>query len=300
MKKVCFSVAMSVYQKDNPDQLDVALNSICTQSYLPSEVYLVIDGPIGSDLSSVIDKYASSYDFFTIKQLEKNGGLGNALRIAVENCKYDLIARMDSDDISAPGRFRKQVEAFISDPVDVQGGWTLGFFGDLYKGDVSAFTPKLTNEEIHKQIAIRTPISHVTAFFRREAVLAAGNYKDLFYHEDYYLWARMISLGMTFRNIPEYLVYVRCGENASARHGGIKYFQAESFLRSFILEKGLSSKKDYYTQMLKRIIYELLLPPKARVYIDKKYKRHFLSRVEVDDILARNKETDYIPIVDKG
>ena len=292
MKPADFSVAMSVYKNDDPLQLSIALSSICEQSYVPSEIYLVIDGPIGNDLQSVIDSFSKKYNFFTINQLEKNGGLGNALKVAVENCKYDIIARMDSDDISAPGRFKKQIDAFLEEDVDVLGGWTLGFFGDLTTGDVSAFNSKLTNDEIYKQIAIRTPISHVTAMFKRSSVLSAGNYEDLFYHEDYYLWARMIKLGYTFKNIPEYLVYVRCGENASARHGGWRYFKAEKFLRKYMLKNGICSYKEYFKQMTFRIVYELILPPKIRVYIDKKFKRKYLTRNEANSIIQKNIDED--------
>ena len=130
MKPADFSVAMSIYKNDDPLQLIEALNSICEQSYQPSEIYLVIDGPIGDELQSVINIYSKKYNFFTINQLEKNVGLGNALKIAVENCKYDIITRMDSDDISAPGRFKKQLDAFLKEDVDVLGGWTLLIFGN--------------------------------------------------------------------------------------------------------------------------------------------------------------------------
>ena len=79
----------------------------------------------------MIQKFSDRYGNFTINQLEKNGGLGNALRIAVEKCRNDLIFRMDSDDISAPGRFKKQIDAYLQEPADVLGGWTLGFVGNL-------------------------------------------------------------------------------------------------------------------------------------------------------------------------
>lgn len=291
-KPADFSVAMSIYKNDDPNQLRIALESICSQSYQPSEIYLVIDGPVGENLQNIVNEFTAKYDFFTVNQLEKNGGLGNALKIAVENCKYEIITRMDSDDISAPGRFKRQLDAFVSSNVDVLGGWTLGFFGDLETGDVSAFNSKLTNEEIYKQIGVRTPVSHVTAMFRKESVLGAGNYQDLFYHEDYYLWARMINKGYVFKNIPEYLVYVRCGEDASARHGGWKYFSAEKFLRNYMLKNHICSFGTYIKQMAARVIYQLILSPKLRVGIDKKFKRKYLTRKQADEILEKNRQYD--------
>lgn len=287
-----FSVAMSVYKNDKPSQLREALESICTQSYPASEIYLVIDGPIGEELQSVIDEYAEKYGNFTNNQLPTNGGLGNALKIAVENCKYDLIMRMDSDDISAPGRFYKLIKAYEEEPVDVLGSWTLGFVDDLYTGQVSSAKRKLTDEEIKAMVGKKSPMSHVTVLFRRDAVLKAGNYMDLFYHEDYYLWARMIQSGATFRNIPEYLVYVRLGRNQASRHGGMKYFKAEKFLRQYMLENGITTRKSYIKEMTIRVVYQLLIPPFLRNYLAMRFKRKYLTRDEVDAILNKNLSED--------
>lgn len=104
---------MSVYKSDNPVFFDRALSSITeSQTILPNEVVLVVDGPVNDGLNEVIDKYENKYNFFNTIRLEKNGGLGNALKIAVENAKYELIARMDSDDVSSPTRFGRTIEIF--------------------------------------------------------------------------------------------------------------------------------------------------------------------------------------------
>lgn len=289
-ERIQFSVAMSLYKGDDPEQLRAALDSICTQSYLPSEIFLVIDGPIGENLEGVLTEYVNKYDFFTIHRFEKNQGLGVALNVAVEKCKYDIIIRMDSDDISAPGRFEKQIKAYLEEPADVIGGWTIGFSGDLYAGKVSAAKRKLTHEEIVARIGSRSPMSHVTVMFRREAVLKAGNYQGLFYHEDYYLWARMIQAGCTFRNIPEYLVYVRLGENQAKRHGGIRYYKAGSFLRKYLLKHKIISFGAYLKETAIRIVYQLLIPSSFRNYLAMKYKRKYISREEADAIIKINEE----------
>lgn len=287
-----FSVAMSVYKNDNPDYLKIALSSICTQSYPAEEIYLVIDGPIEDNLQTVINEFANKYSNFTINQLAKNEGLGNALKIAVENCRNDLIMRMDSDDISAPGRFKKMITAYIENPTDVLGSWTLGFIESMEKGKVSVAKKKLTHAEIVASIGKRSPMSHVTVLFKKNAVINAGNYKDLYYHEDYYLWARMIQAGCTFRNIPEYLVYVRLGQNQSKRHGGWKYFKAELFLRKYLLKNKIINLGCYFKETFIRMVYQLLITPKFRNYLAMKYKRHYITSEEVKKIMKRNEEMD--------
>lgn len=287
-ENIPFSVAMSVYKNDSPAQLREALVSICEQSYPAAEIYLVVDGPIPEELDNIILEFAEKYGNFTINRLQENKGLGNALRIAVKNCKNDLILRMDSDDISAPGRFEKQIKAYLEEPADVIGGWTLGFVGDLQMGKVSSAKRKLTHQEIIKVIRKKSPMSHVTVMFRKEAVLKAGNYQDLFYHEDYYLWIRMIQAGCTFRNIPEYLVYVRLGENQARRHGGLKYYKAGTFLRKYMLKHKIMSFGSYVKETAIRIVYQLLIPASFRNYLAMKLKRKALTRAEVEAILQEN------------
>ena len=55
-------------------------------------------------------------------------GLGKALEIGITECQYDLIARMDSDDICHPERFEKQINFMIDNPdVKVLGSWIAEF-----------------------------------------------------------------------------------------------------------------------------------------------------------------------------
>ena len=97
-----FSVLMSVYCKEKPEFFDRALASIYDQTVKADEWVIVKDGPITAELEEVIDKYAA-YPDITIKQvqLETNMGLGLALAHGVPECSNELIARMDTDDISA-------------------------------------------------------------------------------------------------------------------------------------------------------------------------------------------------------
>ncbi len=291
-----FSVAMSVYKNDDPEHFRIALDSVLTQSLPPDELYLVVDGPLPDALNAVIVEYEEKYGCLTVNRLPENGGLGNALRISVENCKYDLIARMDSDDISAPGRFKKQIEAYMEKPADVLGGSTVGFVGDLETTEkVSAANRKTTHEEIMRMLPKKSPVSHVTVLMRKEAVLRAGNYMHSHYHEDYYLWARMAKAGCTFRNIPEHLVYVRLGEDQARRHGGLKYFRAEYDIRKYMLKNKLATFPQFLKELAVRFVYQLLIPPSLRNWLSINVKRKYITREQADAILQKNILDDTIP-----
>ncbi|MDE7394607.1 MAG: glycosyltransferase, partial [Clostridiales bacterium] len=112
-----FSVLMSVYHKEKPEFFDMALDSSYNQTVKADEWVIVKDGPISQELQDVINKY-KQYDGVEIKEvpLEENKGLGIALSVGIPECRNELIARMDTDDIAVPNRFEWQLAEFEKDP----------------------------------------------------------------------------------------------------------------------------------------------------------------------------------------
>lgn len=267
-----FSVAISVYKNDKADFFDRALESITDcQTVRPDEIVLVVDGPVGEDIDSVIEKYSKKYEFNTIR-LEKNGGLGNALKIAVENCRNDLIARMDSDDVSLPDRFEVQLKALLDTGADIIGGHITEFIGEESNA-VSRRDVPLTNKEIKADMKKRCAFNHMTVMFKKSVVLSAGGYIDWHYNEDYYLWLRMMLSECRFANLDKVLVNVRVGKEMYQRRGGVKYFKSEAGLQSFMLKNKIISFPRYMVNISKRLIVQVLLPNKLRGSVFKKFAR---------------------------
>ena len=52
-----FSVSMCVYNGDNSQWFDEAIRSVVDQTYPPSEIVLVVDGPVNNELSDVINDW---------------------------------------------------------------------------------------------------------------------------------------------------------------------------------------------------------------------------------------------------
>ncbi len=177
-----FSVCTSVYKNDNPDFVRVALDSMLVhQSVKPDEIVLVQDGPVPNDLAAVLAEYEEKYpEVMHVIRLEKNGGLGNALKLGVENAKYDLCARMDSDDICLPDRFEKQLAYLETHPkCDIVGGQMTEFIGEP-ENIVGRREVPLSNEDIYQFMKSRCALNHVTVMFRKESIQKVGNYQDWF------------------------------------------------------------------------------------------------------------------------
>ena len=121
---------MSVYKNDNAEYLKEALKSTYeTQTLKPNEIVIVLDGPITEALNEIIDSFVNDHkSIVKVVRLEKNSGLGNALRIGSDYCSHEYIMRMDSDDICLPRRFEKQIAYLKEHPeIDCLGGYIAEF-----------------------------------------------------------------------------------------------------------------------------------------------------------------------------
>lgn len=272
-----FSVAMSVYAKDNEKWFDTALNSIIEQTLKPNEIVLVIDGAIPQTIQDVIDKYllicSSKEILLKIIQLSENKGLGRALSIAVDKCSNEIIARMDSDDISVKNRFEMQMRILVQhEEIDIVGGDIAEFIGNV-ENRVGRRSVPLSDKAIKKYVKKRCPFNHVTVMYRKKAVLKAGGYKDLFWNEDYYLWIRMTEKGCQMANTGSVLVNVRVGEDMYKRRGGKKYFKSELFLQNYMYKKQMIGTVTLVSNIVKRFIIQILMPACVRGWVFQKFAR---------------------------
>lgn len=226
-----FSVLLSIYYKESPEFLQECFNSILSQTLQPNEIILVKDGPITNELESVITEYASLMPMLKIIPLTENQGLGKALNEGLKHCSYDIVARMDTDDICKPDRFEKQISIFKTNhDIDIVSSW-IEEFEENTSNILSVRKLPETHSEIYAYGKKRCPINHPVVMFKKKAVLAAGGYMHLPLFEDYYLWIRMLVNGAKFYNIQESLLYFRTSEAMFMRRGGLKYALTEvSFL----------------------------------------------------------------------
>jgi glycosyltransferase involved in cell wall biosynthesis len=259
MIKTLFSVLISVYHKDDPQYLHEALESIEGQTLQPDEIVLVKDGVLSSDLEEVILQHMNHTDItYRILALTVNGGLGAALKEGLAHCRYDLVARMDADDISIPDRFEKQISFMKKYPeVDIVGGWICEFDTSASICEQERRTP-ISHEEIERFSCYRNPMNHVTVMFRKKAVETVGGYRTMHGFEDYDLWMRMLLQGRRFSNIPEVLVKVRIGEGMIARRQGWQYAKDEWKLEKAAYKLGFWSSFDIVRNIFIRILPRLL------------------------------------------
>ena len=268
-----YSVLMSVYKNEKAEYFIQAVDSLLDQTIKPEQIVLVRDGLVYEELQNIIDKYVSEYPrVFTYLPLEQNGGLGSALRYGLTHCRNELVGRMDTDDISLPDRFEKQLK-FLEDNPDV----------DIVGGNISEFVNKptvivdyrivpQTHNEISRYLKSRSPFNHVTVMFKKSALEKVGSYESFYLFEDWYLWVKMYLSGAKFANLNTVLVNVRVFDMAN-RRGGVKYYRSCAKLLKFMKENRVIGLGEYLKMKTVRFCGYVLLPNKMREWVYKNFLR---------------------------
>ncbi|HCF37875.1 MAG TPA: amylovoran biosynthesis protein AmsE [Thermosipho africanus] len=268
-----FSVLLSVYYKENPEYLKQSLDSIFYQSMKPTEVILVKDGTLTSELDHIINDYVTTRKELKVVSLEENQGLGVALNQGLKLCSYELVARMDTDDIAKFNRFEKQLQQFELNPeLDVIGSWIDEFIGNKDNIVTQRKVPEY-HDQIYSFAKKRCPMNHPSVMFKKDAVLSAGNYQFFPLFEDYYLWVRMLKQGYKFYNIQESLLYFRTSPYTFQKRGGKEYLKNENKLQFTFYRIGFISFPQYISNMILRFFVRLS-PNKYRSYLYNRFARN--------------------------
>lgn len=262
-----FSVLLPTYGGDDPAHLETAIESCFRQTRQPDELLVVEDGPLTSALADVLEEWERRHPE-TVRRhaIPENRGLGNALRVGVQECANPLVARSDADDVNVETRFETQCQYMANHPdVDIVSGY-IDEFADDPEDPVTRRTVPTTHEEIARMARFRSPMNHGTVMFRRRAILEAGNYRPVVRMEDYDLWVRLLCDGAQFANLPQTLVKVRAGEGLVDRRGGLEYARAEVRRQREFHDRGFTSTPVFLFNLATRVPFRFV-PDRLRRFV---------------------------------
>lgn len=245
-----YSVLMSVYAKVSPKDLEISIGSMMNQTYKPDQFILVLDGPVGDELKTVVTNYVERYPtVFSVIPLVENYGLAYALNKGLEVSRNELVARMDSDDYSLPERCERQVKAFESDSELVLLGTNIRFFKDTPSNllDMTRTYPTDVNS-IRRALRRIDPFSHPTVMYKKGAVLSCGGYDPkLRRRQDYDLFSMMVvNKGYKAENLPEILLLFRADDDYRERNKSKESCNNRILIQKRIYKRGDCSIADYF------------------------------------------------------
>jgi len=248
---------MCVYAKENPLHFKTCLDSINTQTVLPSEVVIVKDGPLTPELEKVISDFRFEGDVKIIA-LPECVTSGPARAAGVEAATCDWVAVMDSDDVCRPDRFERQLKMIEDNPELGLIGGQIAEFNELPGDSSDSRVVPVSHDDIVSFTKFRSPFNQMTVMFKREAVLDAGNYRYFPWFEDYDLWTRMINNGTICANSPDVLVDARVGSGMYGRRRGKAYISSEWRMQKQLKALGFISNAGFMRNVILRIPVRLL------------------------------------------
>ena len=263
-----FSVLICVYNKDNVNYFIEACDSVINQTLSPSEVVLVVDGPVGSKLRKSIIQIEQKIQGLGISfksiWMKKNKGHGVARQTGLEQCAHDLVALVDADDINYPDRFKLQIDYFTLKPETSVLGAQIREINHASKKALALKEVPNNSKELYDYLKSRCPFNQMSVMFRKADVLNAGGYVDFFHNEDYNLWIRMRINRCIFANLPIVLVDARVDESFYERRGGLQYFLSEFRIQKYMVRSRVISIGRYIINTSIRFVVQVIVPSKIR------------------------------------
>lgn len=215
------------------DTLKSAVDSITNQSFEALEIILVDDG--STDSSRDILKALAQRDQRVRILSRQHEGIVGALNAGIAECRAQLIARMDADDIAHPTRIEKQFAYLNHHPeVAAVGCLVEGFppenIDKGFKLYLRWMNRLITHEDIVREIFIESPFAHPSMMLRKGWIDRVGGYMEVEWAEDYDLWLRLYLAGARFGKVPEILLSWR--EQPERLTWKDKRYSKENFLRA--------------------------------------------------------------------
>lgn len=245
-----FSVLISIYYKEKPEHFDACMKSIWDQQTLkPTEIILVEDGPLTAELYDSISLWQERLQqTLRVIKLEENVGTGKAKNIGLQNCQYEIVSIVDTDDISVSDRFEKQMQCFEADgDLVILGGQITEFVDDISSPSGMRVVP-LDNQALRHYAKKQSPFNNMTISYRKSKILEVGGYQHHLWMEDYNLFLRVIAKGYKIQNLADVLVYARIDNGMHARRKGFEYIKSEKQLLN--LKKELKLQNSIHANIL--------------------------------------------------
>lgn len=263
------SVVMSAYNE--PERfLRESIESILNQTYRDFEFIIIQDKPDNEAIERVVNEYAAKDDRIRFYKNEKNIGLAMSLNHGIELARYDIIARMDADDIALPELLEKDLAYLEAHP-------------EMHLVSIKCIKIDENGNQVRESIKLPHNFSqtikameetdivmHPGAMFYKNDVLKIGGYRNFPCGQDYDLWMRYITLGWKFDFVHECLLRYRISQNNTSMGNCLRQWACHKFLKKMYKERIEKGTDSFSEQALAKYLDDIgCNDPKSREAFNK-------------------------------
>lgn len=221
MNKPIVSAIMPTYNRK--EYLREAIESILNQTFKDFELIIVDDGSTDGSLE-LIKNFQKKDSRIILIQNDNPGGISRATNEGIKKSRGKYIAKMDSDDVSLPNRFKKQVNFLEKHPdIGACGSWvkTIG------ENEGNTWQLPTDHDSIKCTMLFCGAIANPTNMIRRSVFFDLGYWYDetCFAAEDYEFWTRIVNK-VKLANIPEVLLLYRLHPTNTFSSDNTKHFES--------------------------------------------------------------------------
>jgi glycosyltransferase involved in cell wall biosynthesis len=292
------SVIMTAFNAER--YIGRAIESILAQTYRDFE-FIICDDASTDRTLAIIQSYAKRDSRIKVLNNEQNKGVGASANRLMQAAQYDLIVRMDADDIALPYRLDLQVRYMLLHPdVAVLGGQCITIdANDVLVGQKLFPTAE---ERIYTGLFAFMTIQQPSTIVNR--ALFPKDYR--FFREDI---SPVDDLDFIFRafaygrvvNLPEFLIKYRVYASSASMRDPKRTFLLTKFVRSLAV-----AEYGYRPSLMKRIQHNLqaaivpLLPNSVIRSIYKlKQRALYTPVINPVDYIETNTEGNIVTLVPK-
>ena len=188
--------------------LVAAVESMLSQTYGEFECIVIDDGSTDRTQQLLADLAARDPRVRALRV--PHGGIVEALNAGLYAARGELIARMDSDDVSLPTRLEEEIR-FLDENPDIIAVGSKVLLVDPYDSPLWEIDVKLEHGQIEEELLRGNgwALFHPTVVMRRHAIDKAGVYRPEYqWSEDVDLFLRLAQVGR-LANLPKALLRYR-------------------------------------------------------------------------------------------
>lgn len=269
MKDNLVSVLLPVW-KPKPKLLSISIKSILEQTFTNLELLIIYQknyGKIDDEIKEVFEENSDDHRLKIIQVKEK--GLSNSLNAGLTQSSGQLIARMDSDDVSEKNRLDEQTSFINETGNDLIGSWA--YLISENDDVIGTAEPPVLYSEIRKKIMFHNPFLHPSILFRKKIIEKVGIYSPEYNSaEDYDFYFRIIAANFKVANIPKFLIRLRETEDSimRGRNWLPKRWINFKVKGNAVKNLGFTSPHDLFYYFLTPLT--LLVSPKSAFYLKEK------------------------------